>query len=178
MPEITAIQNQQHAGLGRLGHARVILAVSAATSFWDRARRTRAGVPNRTIALVWIKLGVIAVLGGAAVCVLSRNRGAVGRAVVQGVPIVVPIVLVILWLGTFVLDRTRFGRYIYAIGGNAEAARRAGVKVMLDPLDRLHRVLEPRRLAGLFSIEQGRRGRRGSGREIVLWVSPPLSSVA
>ena len=44
-------------------------------------------------------------------------------------PIVVPIVLVILWIGTFVLDRTKFGRYIYAIGGNAEAARRSGVKV-------------------------------------------------
>ena len=44
-------------------------------------------------------------------------------------PNVVPIVLVILWIGTFVLDRTKFGRYIYAIGGNAEAARRSGVKV-------------------------------------------------
>ena len=44
-------------------------------------------------------------------------------------PIIVPIVLVILWIGTFVLDRTKFGRYIYAIGGNAEAARRSGVKV-------------------------------------------------
>ena len=37
--------------------------------------------------------------------------------------------LVILWIGTFVLDRTKFGRYIYAIGGNAEAARRSGIKV-------------------------------------------------
>ena len=44
-------------------------------------------------------------------------------------PIVVPFVLAILWIGTFVLDRTKFGRYIYAIGGNAEAARRAGIKV-------------------------------------------------
>ena len=60
----------------------------------------------------------------------ASNRGqSVG--VVEGVPIVVPIVLVILWIGTFVLDRTRYGRYIYAIGGNAEAARRSGVKVML-----------------------------------------------
>jgi D-xylose transport system permease protein len=48
---------------------------------------------------------------------------------VAGVPIVVPVVLTILWLGTFLLDRTKFGRYIYAIGGNAEAARRSGVKV-------------------------------------------------
>ncbi len=106
----------------------IMLAVSAATSFWDRARRTRAGVPNRAISLVWIKLGVIAVLGGAVVYVLNQNRGQSVIAV-EGVPIIVPVVLVILWIGTFVLDRTKFGRYIYAIGGNAEAARRSGIKV-------------------------------------------------
>ena len=48
---------------------------------------------------------------------------------IEGVPIIVPVVLTILWIGTFVLDRTRFGRYVYAIGGNAEAARRSGIKV-------------------------------------------------
>ena len=45
------------------------------TSFWDRARRTRAGVPNRAISLVWIKLGVIAVIGGIAVYILNQDRG-------------------------------------------------------------------------------------------------------
>lgn len=44
-------------------------------------------------------------------------------------PVIVPVVLTILFIGTFVLDRTKFGRYVYAIGGNAEAARRAGIKV-------------------------------------------------
>jgi D-xylose transport system permease protein len=41
----------------------------------------------------------------------------------------VPIVLVLVVLWTFLLGRTRFGRYIYAIGGNREAARRAGINV-------------------------------------------------
>jgi D-xylose transport system permease protein len=41
----------------------------------------------------------------------------------------VPIVLVILVGYTFLLNRTRFGRYVYAIGGNAEAARRAGISL-------------------------------------------------
>jgi D-xylose transport system permease protein len=118
----------------------LMLAISAATSFWDRRSRSRAGVPNRTISLVWAKLAVIAVLGGAAVFALNLNRGTpstqlgditVGGNQQVGVPIVVPIVLVILWLGTFVLDRTKYGRYLYAIGGNAEAARRAGIKVVL-----------------------------------------------
>ena len=85
-------------------------------------------MPNRAISLVFIKLAVIAVLGGAFVFVLNQNRGQSVNEV-AGVPIIVPIVLLILWIGTFVLDRTKFGRYVYAIGGNAEAARRSGVKV-------------------------------------------------
>lgn len=128
VPELVALQNGNlpvWAGWAMLG---VMLAVSAGTSFWDRARRARAGVPNRTITLVWVKLAVIAVIGGVVVFVLNQDRGQSVNAV-QGVPIIVPVVLVILWIGTFVLDRTKFGRYIYAIGGNAEAARRSGIKV-------------------------------------------------
>ncbi|GAA3629280.1 ABC transporter permease [Microbacterium awajiense] len=128
VPELIAIQNGNLPTWGGWVMLAVMLAVSAGTSFWDRARRARAGVPNRSLSLVWIKLGVIAVLGGIAVYLLNQNRG-VSVGVVEGVPIIVPIVLVILWIGTFMLDRTRFGRYIYAIGGNAEAARRSGVKV-------------------------------------------------
>ena len=42
-----------------------------------------------------------------------------------------PIVLAILWIGTFLLDRTKFGRYIYAIGGNQEAARLSGILLLV-----------------------------------------------
>jgi D-xylose transport system permease protein len=116
----------------------VMLVISFVTAMVDRARRTRAGVPNRTIMLVWIKLAAILVLGGIAVFLLSQNRGQVnylngkivGGNIIEGVPIVVPLVLGLLWVGTFVLDRTKYGRYLYAIGGNAEAARRAGIKVI------------------------------------------------
>lgn len=128
VPELIAIQNGNLPTWGGWVMLAVMLAISAGTSFWDRARRTRAGVPNRSLSLVWIKLGVIALVGGIAVYLLNQNRG-VSVGVVEGVPIIVPIVLAILWIGTFMLDRTRFGRYIYAIGGNAEAARRSGVKV-------------------------------------------------
>jgi len=128
VPELIALQNGNLPVWGGWVMLLVILAVSAGTSFYDRARRTKAGVPNRAISLVWIKLAVIAVLGGAFVFVLNQNRGQSVNEV-AGVPIIVPIVLLILWIGTFVLDRTKFGRYVYAIGGNAEAARRSGVKV-------------------------------------------------
>jgi D-xylose transport system permease protein len=116
----------------------VILGISLLMAFIDRRRRSRAGVPNRTIALVWIKLAAILVLGGVSILLLNQNRGQVNYLngkivsgnVIEGVPIVVPFVLAILFIGTFVLDRTKYGRYLYAIGGNTEAARRAGIKVI------------------------------------------------
>jgi D-xylose transport system permease protein len=128
-PEILSIQNSNLPTWGGWVMLAVILAVSLGMSMLDRRRRARAGVPNRTIALMWIRLALIAVIGGVVVGLLNQNRGT-GFLAVSGVPIVVPITLTILWFGTLVLDRTRFGRYIYAIGGNAEAARRSGIKVI------------------------------------------------
>ncbi|MEO7016355.1 MAG: ABC transporter permease [Leifsonia sp.] len=128
-PEILAIQNSNLPTWAGWVMLVVVLAVSAGTSYIDRRRRTRAGVPNRTIVLVWARLVAIAVIGGIIVALLNQNRGT-GFLAVSGVPIVVPITLAILWLGTFTLDRTRFGRYLYAVGGNAEAARRSGIKVV------------------------------------------------
>ena len=128
VPELIALQNGNLPVWGGWLMLAIMIAVSAGTAFWDRTRRTRAGVPNRALSLVWIKLAAIAVIGGVVVYVLNVDRGQ-GTVAVQGVPNIVPVVLVILWAGTFVLDRTKFGRYIYAVGGNAEAARRSGVKV-------------------------------------------------
>lgn len=127
-PELIALQNGRLPVWAGWALLAVMLLISAGTSFWDRRRRSRAGVPNRAISLVWIKLGVIALLGGAAVAILNLNRSQ-SVIPIEGVPVIVPVVLAILWIGTFALDRTRFGRYVYAIGGNAEAARRAGIKV-------------------------------------------------
>ena len=127
--EILAIQNSNLPIWGGWLMLGVVLAVSLGSSIVDRRRRSRAGVANRTIVLLWIRLAAIAAIGGFFVALLSQNRGT-GFLEVSGVPIVVPITLTILWLGTLVLDRTRFGRYVYAIGGNAEAARRAGIKVV------------------------------------------------
>jgi D-xylose transport system permease protein len=167
IPEILAIQNSNMPPWAGWAMLVVILAVSAGMSFWDRARRTRAGVPNRTITLVWIKLGVIAVLGGIVVYILNQDRGQSIRAV-QGVPIVVPIVLAILWVGTFVLDRTRYGRYIYAIGGNAEAARRSGIKVVMIRWTAFIVCSSLSVVAGLFSISKVGSVDAAAGRDLVL----------
>ncbi len=167
VPEVLAIMNSNMpvwAGWVMLG---IMLAVSFGMAMWDRSRRARVDLPNRTITLLWIKLGAIAVIGGAAVWVLSQNRGTGFRAV-EGVPIVVPITLVILWIGTFVLDRTKYGRYIYAVGGNAEAARRAGIKVVMIRWTAFIVCSGLAVVSGLFSISKVGSVDAASGRDIVL----------
>ncbi|WP_395639193.1 sugar ABC transporter permease [Pseudolysinimonas sp.] len=177
VPEILAIQNSNLAPWMGWAMLAIIVLVSTATSFWDRFRRTRAGVPNRTIALVFAKLGAIVVLGGIVVFLLNRNRGQAGTVLngeivggntVEGVPIVVPIVLAILWLGTFVLDRTKYGRYIYAIGGNAEAARRAGVKIVLIRWTAFIVCSGLAVVAGIFSASKVGSVDAAAGRDLVL----------
>ena len=70
----------------------------------------------------------MAIVGAAVVIICSVNRGTSLKHV-TGIPWVIPIVLVVLAAWTLVLQRTRYGRYIYAIGGNPESARRAGVSL-------------------------------------------------
>ncbi|MEY4078467.1 MAG: Xylose transport system permease protein XylH [Actinomycetota bacterium] len=105
------------------------LALGILITFLDRARRAKNGLPNRPISLVAAKYGAMAVLGGIIVAVMNVNRSANAFKPIEGVPIVIPITLGILLIGGLILDRTRFGRHLYAVGGNPEAARRAGIKV-------------------------------------------------
>jgi D-xylose transport system permease protein len=61
--------------------------------------------------------------------VLNLNRSVNPRIEIRGIPYVLPLVGVLLIVLTLVLNRTSYGRHIYAVGGNAEAARRAGINV-------------------------------------------------
>jgi D-xylose transport system permease protein len=106
-----------------------VVVVAAGAALWLRAgARRRQGLVTPPAGLTAIKIAVVAVVGAAVVAICTINRGS--RIIsVQGVPWVIPIVLGVLGVWTLVLQRTRFGRYIYAIGGNPEAARRAGVSL-------------------------------------------------
>ncbi|WP_374111577.1 sugar ABC transporter permease [Pseudonocardia sp. ICBG1142] len=90
--------------------------------------RLRSGLVAPPTGLVALKIGAVVVLGGLVTFALVQDRSP-GVIAIAGVPYVVPIVLVLLVLGTWVLDRTRFGRHVYAVGGNRVAARRAGIDV-------------------------------------------------
>ena len=79
---------------------------------------------------VWLIKNVVLVLLGLGITyVLNLQRGNPPNSSIKGMPIVVPVLLAILIVGTFVLNRTVFGRHLYAVGGNAEAARRSGINV-------------------------------------------------
>jgi ABC-type xylose transport system permease subunit len=92
------------------------------------SRRRAGGLAAPPPSVTWLKVAAIAVAGVVVVLIGNTNRGA-GLVVVRGVPWVILVVLVVLVAWSFLLGRTRFGRYIYAIGGNAEAARRAGINL-------------------------------------------------
>jgi D-xylose transport system permease protein len=108
----------------------ITIVAYAGLGFTRRLTRLRAGLPTPGI-VVWVaKAGVFAMVVLAATAYLSKERSRnVFLASLKGVPIAVPIVGFLLVLLTFLLTRTAWGRHVYAVGGNAEAARRAGINV-------------------------------------------------
>ena len=91
------------------------------------SKRRRAGLAAPPPTVTLLKIGA-ALLGGVALVLLcNTDRGVLVQ--ISGVPWVVLLVVAVLVVWTFLLGRTKLGRYMYAIGGNAEAARRAGVSL-------------------------------------------------
>ena len=107
----------------------IVAVVLAGTMFLVRDSRRRASnLTAPPLSVTILKIAAMAVAGVVVVLIGNTDRG-VGLTVVRGVPWVVLVVLVVVVAWSFLLGRTRFGRYIYAIGGNAEAARRAGINL-------------------------------------------------
>lgn len=98
----------------------VIVALYAGFTVVGTRQRRAGGLVTPPISLSMIKVALTAIAGAALVLVCSAGNG---------LPWAVPIVLAIVFGWTFLLSRTRFGRYVNAIGGNPEAARRAGINL-------------------------------------------------
>ena len=108
--------------------AMAVIVAGLALLFWlGDSRRRRSGLVAPPASLTIIKIALIAIVGIVVVAICDTNRANFGT--VEGVPWVIPIVLAVLGVWTVLLQRTRFGRYVYAIGGNPEAARRAGINL-------------------------------------------------
>jgi D-xylose transport system permease protein len=104
----------------------VIFAVGlAVASFGSYFSRRRAGLPTGNVLLTAVR---VVFYGGLAFAAVAVCNNAKPRA---GVPLVGLIVVFIVVLGGYIASRTTFGRHVYAVGGNAEAARRSGINVIL-----------------------------------------------
>jgi D-xylose transport system permease protein len=128
-PVLVAVANGSMSTVGSWLLFLVAAGGYAAVLLIRQVRRRKLGLVAQPDGLVLIKVAAVVVLAAIATFVLTLDRSP-GTIRIAGVPYVVPIVLVILVAGTFVLDRTRFGRHVYAVGGNREAARRAGIDVV------------------------------------------------
>ena len=92
--------------------------------------RRKAGLKSELKKLWAIKTASLLAIGAIVIYQLNLERSNNPDLVsLKGTPYVVPVILALLVVGTFVLSRTAYGRHIYAVGGNAEAARRAGINV-------------------------------------------------
>ena len=92
--------------------------------------RRRRGLVPEPWTVTAARVLALAVIAGLATYALNSERSPNPLVIsLKGVPIIVPIILILLVILTFILSRTAYGRHMYAIGGNAEAARRAGIRV-------------------------------------------------
>ncbi|WP_067546435.1 sugar ABC transporter permease [Nocardia crassostreae] len=101
----------------------------AAVTFGGHFLRRRRGLVAQPTPLIVAKVLALTAFAAIVTILLTVNRSPNDLIEISGVPYVVPIVLALLVIGTYVLNRTTYGRHIYAVGGNAEAARRAGINV-------------------------------------------------
>jgi D-xylose transport system permease protein len=127
---ILAVQNSNISPVGSWVFFIVIAVAYVLVGLSSMNSRRNAGLKTELKKLWIIKTAALLTLTGLAVFALNLERSNNPDLVsLKGIPYVVPVILLLLVVGTFVLGRTAFGRHIYAVGGNAEAARRAGINV-------------------------------------------------
>ncbi|WP_274963828.1 ATP-binding cassette domain-containing protein [Thioclava electrotropha] len=107
-----------------------VVLVFAIMTFSKDAKRRKSGLVAPPMGLTIAKIAAAVIAGIVLVTISNMNRG-VARFPLSGMPWVIPIVFAVLLAWSFLLGRLKFGRYVLAIGGNAEAARRAGINLRL-----------------------------------------------
>ena len=106
-----------------------LVAAYGARAWLRDSRRRASGLVAPPPSVTVLRIAAVLVAGIVVVLICNTNRGVLTS--IRGLPWVVLIVLGVVAMWSFLLGRTSFGRYVYAIGGNPEAARRAGVSLSL-----------------------------------------------
>jgi D-xylose transport system permease protein len=101
----------------------------AAMRLLRHRRKIEQGLEHQPFAVVIAQIVTISAVLIGVTFVLNQNRSVNPNFPIQGIPYVLPLVIVLLIFWSFMLGRTTWGRHVYAVGGNSEAARRAGINV-------------------------------------------------
>ncbi|ALG07980.1 sugar ABC transporter permease [Kibdelosporangium phytohabitans] len=127
-PTLNAVANGNLSITGSWIFCVIVAGGYAAVTLGQHFKRLNGGLVTQPTPIALAKVAALAALTivGTYLFTIDRSQTEVPN---EGVPFVVPIVLGIMVIGMYVLNRTRYGRHIYAVGGNAEAARRAGINV-------------------------------------------------
>jgi D-xylose transport system permease protein len=107
----------------------VLVGGYAAFTVMRSIRRRAEGLSSEPLALVLGRAAIIAVVGAVALALLNQDRSPNPNFPIAGVPYVLPLIILFMIFWAFVLTKVKFGRYVYAVGGNAEASRRAGIEL-------------------------------------------------
>jgi D-xylose transport system permease protein len=165
-PVVVAIENKNlPVWLGWALLVALVLGYLAAQLLRVRSRAAR-GLATDPLSLVAIRVGALALVAGLAVYALNLERslnpphvlpnGRVLGASLRGVPIVIVLIAILLVIGTFVLSRTAYGRHLYAVGGNREAARRAGINVDAIRISAFVICSTVAAIGGIVAVSRGR----------------------
>jgi D-xylose transport system permease protein len=119
-PKITGLANTFYSDAVGWAFAAIVIATYAAVVLVGHRRRVAAGLGSKGMAALGLRVGLVAAIALVATAILNSDRG---------VPLALLILLAFVVGMEYVVKRTTFGRHVYAVGGNAEAARRAGIRV-------------------------------------------------
>lgn len=104
-----------------------LVVLSSVVMLRSDQKRRRSGLGGKPFFVTVSKIVALAIAGLLLVLIFNTNRSSFTH--LSGMPFAIPIDLAVLGTSGFILAKTKAGRYLYAIGGNAEAARRAGINV-------------------------------------------------
>jgi D-xylose transport system permease protein len=102
------------------GLAVIAVVLYALSALYEARSRTRAGLEPPSMVGLLVRVVGVAIVCVVTVAVLNADRG---------MPMALLLFLLFVVVLGLVTKRTRYGRHIYAVGGNLEAARRAGIRV-------------------------------------------------
>jgi D-xylose transport system permease protein len=119
-PKITGLANTFYSDAVGWIFCAIVIAAFAAVVLFGHRRRVAAGLAGESVPTLVFRVALVALIAIVATAILNSDRG---------VPLALLILLAFVVGMEYVVKRTRFGRHVYAVGGNAEAARRAGIRV-------------------------------------------------